>query len=206
MPCDKEGKFFYMNTSPPEEPNDASWAPFYSHDEFELADLLFRRAEMSKGNIDELLSIMKAQAARVGGTPPFKNCADLYTTIDSITEGDVAWDSFTVRYNGPRPEADVPPWMDEQYQVFYWNPHEVVKLMLANKAFDGSFDYTPYRQYENGQRVWCDFMSGNFGWKQAVCIPKHLSCSISYTNEFLGQDRKRPRHTWCNACADQSRQ
>ena len=123
---------------------------------------------MSKSNIDDLLSILKSRAAGEGGKAPFNNCADLYATVDSITEGDVPWDLFTVQYDGPRPETNVPQWMDEKYQVFYRNPHEVIKLMLANKAFHGNFDYTPYRQYENGQRVWHDFMSGNFSWKQAV--------------------------------------
>ena len=123
---------------------------------------------MSKSNIDDLFTILGTRAAGGDSTAPFENCAELYTTIDSITEGEVPWDSFTVQYNGPRPETDIPQWMDEKYQVFYRNPHEVIKLMLANKAFDGSFDYTPYRQYENGQRVWNDFMSGNFCWKQAV--------------------------------------
>lgn len=155
-----------------------SWAPFRSRDEFELADLLFRRAEMSKSNIDDLFSILKTRAAGEGNEAPFANCADLYTTIDSITEGEIPWDSFTVQYNGPRPEADVPAWMDEKHQVFYRNPREVIRSMLANKAFDGNFDYTPYRQYENGQRVWRDFMSGNFSWKKAVCM---VSCSHSPT-------------------------
>jgi len=158
-----------VNTPPPEETTDNSWAPFDSHDEFELADLLFQRAEMSKSNIDDLFQILKTRVAGEGGAAPFESCAELYATIDSIIEGEVPWDSFTVQYDGPRPETNVPQWMDEKYQVFYRNPHEVMKLMLANKSFNGNFDYTPYRQYENGQRVWRDFMSGNFSWKQAVC-------------------------------------
>lgn len=173
-----EGNFLYTNSLPQEELNNSSWAPFHSHDEFELADLLFRRAEMSKANIDDLLTIMKARATMEGGTPPFKNCADLYNTIDSIVEGDVAWNSFSVQYNGPQPEENVLPWMDEKYQVFYQNPCEVIRLMLANKAFDGNFDYTPYQHYEDGQRVWRDFMSGNFSWKQAVCTFQHLFCIV----------------------------
>jgi hypothetical protein len=169
-----------VNTPPPGETTDNSWAPFHSRDEFELADLLFRRAEMSKSNIDDLLTILRTRAAGEGGTAPFKNCAELYATIDSITEGEVPWDSFTVQYNGPQPETNVPQWMDEKYQIFYRDPHEVIKLMLANKVFDGNFDYTPYRQYENGQRVWCDFMSGNFSWKQAVCIFPYVYSSASH--------------------------
>ena len=125
---------------------------------------------MSKSNINDLLHILKTRATREGGTVPFENCDDLHNTIDSITEGEVPWDSFPVQYNGPRPETNVPQWMDKKYQVHYRNPHEVIKSMLMNKMFHGNFDYTPYRQYENGQRVWRDFMSGNFGWKQAVRI------------------------------------
>ena len=173
MPCDEEGNFLFSNTSPPEEAASNSWAPFDSRDEFELVDLLFRRAEMSKSNIDDLLSILKT---REGGKAPFENCADLYATIDSIKEGEVPWDSFTVQYNGPRPEENVPTWMDEKYQVFYRNPREVIKSMLANKAFDGNFDYTPYRQYENGQWVWGDFMSGSFSWKKAVRMVPRSCC------------------------------
>jgi hypothetical protein len=157
---------------------------------------------MSKTNINELLSVMKERSAREGGTSPFENCADLYSTIDSITEGDVAWESFTVQYDGLRPEAGVPPWMDEKYEVFYHNPHEVIKSMLVNKTFDGNFDYTPYRQYENGQRVWRDFMSGNFGWKQAVRTSKYPYYSMDYTNKHSGQAWRRPGNTWCNACAN----
>lgn len=170
-PCDRDGNFLAPNTPPPREAaDDFSWVPFHSNDEFELADLLFRRAEMSKSNINDLLHVLKTRATREGGTVPFKNCDNLHSAIDSITEGEVPWNSFSVQYNGPRPEMNVPQWMDEKYQVYYRNPHEVVKSMLMNKAFDGNFDYTPYRQYENGQRVWRDFMSGNFGWKQAVRI------------------------------------
>ena len=123
---------------------------------------------MSKSNINDLLRIMKTRTTGEGNATSFENCDDLYNTIDSITEGEVPWDSFSVQYNGPRPETNIPQWMDEKYEVFYRNPHEVVKSMLRNKTFDGHFDYTPYRQFENGQRVWCDFMSGNFSWKQAV--------------------------------------
>ena len=143
---------------------------------------------MSKSNIDDLLSILKTRAAGMGGDAPFKNCAELYATIDSITEGEIPWDSFTVQYDGPRPEANLPAWMDEKFQVFYRNPREVVWSMLANKAFDGNFDYTPYRQYENGQRVWRDFMSGNFSWKQAVRITP-CSYGPSALVTFTTQDK-----------------
>ena len=133
---------------------------------------------MSKSNVDDLLCILKAQAAGEGSESPFENCNSLYKTIDSITKGDIPWDPFSVQYSGPQPETNVPQWMDEKYQVFYRNPHDVIKSMLTNKTFDGHFDYTPYRQYENGQQVWGNFMSGNFGWKQAVRVSPCLCHTV----------------------------
>lgn len=66
--------------------------------------------------------------------------------------------------------------MDDSHQVFYRDPRQVVWMFLGNHKFDGNFDYVPYREYENGERKWGDFMSGNFCWKQAVCsvIPSPL--------------------------------
>ena len=85
---------------PPQETgDDLSWVPFCSHDEFELADLLFWHAEMSKSNINDLLCIMKTWATGEGNTTSFENCDDLYNTIDSIMGGKVPWDSFSVQYN-----------------------------------------------------------------------------------------------------------
>ncbi|KAL4260465.1 hypothetical protein AB1N83_010434 [Pleurotus pulmonarius] len=58
-PCDVNGNYLPPNTPPPPRapaaPDD--WAPFDSQQQFELADLLFRKVQMSATNIDELLSI-----------------------------------------------------------------------------------------------------------------------------------------------------
>ena len=143
-PCDKDGNFLPPNTPPPQETtNNFSWVPFCSHDEFELADLLFQHAEMLKTNINKLLHIIKSHATEEGSTTLVENCDNLYNAIDSIMEGEVPWNSFSVQYNGPQPEANIPQWMDEKYEVFYWNPHKVVKSMLRNKTFDSNFNYTP---------------------------------------------------------------
>jgi len=65
-----------------------------------------------------------------------------------------------VQYDGPQPETNIPQWMDEKYQVFYQNPHEVMKLMLVNKLFDGNFDYTPYQQYDDQLLTWGSWVRG----------------------------------------------
>ena len=177
QPCDEEGNFLPEGAPPgcAETRVPGDWSPFNSRDEFELANLLFTRTEMSHGQVDELMQIWAARAARDGGTTPFTDSKDLHHTIDAIEEGDAPWYSFKVGYNGDRPQDKVPSWMDDSHQVFYRDPRQVVRSFLSNRKFDGNFDYIPYREYENNERKWGDFMSGNFCWKQAVrSIPLSL--------------------------------
>ena len=47
--------------------------------------------------------------------------------------------------------------------------------MIPNPEFKGQFDYAPYREFEDGTRRWTDVMSGNWAWKQAVCLTFPLS-------------------------------
>lgn len=155
-------------------------SPFNSRDEFELADLLFSRTEMSRAQIDELMQIWAARAALEGGTTPFTGSKDLHDTIDAIEEGDTPWYSFRVGYNGDRPLGEVPSWMDDSYQVPYRDPRQVVQTLLSNHKFNEDFDYVPYREFENDERKWGNFMSGNFCWKQAVRLTTSLiTCASS---------------------------
>lgn len=176
-PCDTEGNFLPEGTPPTPAGNrvPGDWSPFNSRDEFELADLLFKRVEMSRSHVDELMQIWGAHAALEGGTTPFTSGKDLNDTIDSIEEGDAPWYSFRVSYDGDRPPGDVPSWMNDSHQVFYHDPRQVVRMLLGNRKFDGDFDYVPFREYENDERKWGDFMSGNFCWKQAVRPPHSQS-------------------------------
>lgn len=123
---------------------------------------------MSRAQIDELMQIWGARTALEGGTTPFTDSKDMHDAIDAIEEGDTPWYSFRVAYDGDRPSGEVPSWMNDSYQVFYRDPRQVVRMLLGNHKFDGDFDYVPYREYENDEWKWGNFMSGNFSWKQAV--------------------------------------
>ena len=123
---------------------------------------------MSRAQIDELMQIWGAHAALEHGTTPFADSKDLYDTIDAIEEGDAPWYSFRVGYDSDCPPGKVPSWMDDSHQVFYRDPRQVVWTHLGNHKFDGDFDYVAYHKYENDERKWGNFMSGNFCWKQAV--------------------------------------
>jgi hypothetical protein len=169
MPCDANGKYVDPSTPPPphsqaDRPND--WTPYGSRVEFELADFLISRNQMSAGNIDILFDIW---ALKHGAKPPFASHQDLYDTIDATPLGDVPWESLSYHYNGPRPLSAVPSWMDTEFDVWFRNPRTLVQNMLSNPDFDNEFDYTPFQEHDmDGSHRFENFMSGNWAWKQAV--------------------------------------
>ena len=125
---------------------------------------------MSAGNIDELLMLWEAS-----GNEPFVDHAHVYDTIDAIPIGGVPWQSFSVSYNGPRPETNVPPWMEQTYEVYFRDPRQLILNMLANPTFAEDFDYTPLQQFNTkGSHRYENFMSGDWAWKQAVGLLQHL--------------------------------
>lgn len=170
-PCDLAGNFLPRNAPPPpaETKSPTDWTPFSSRVEYEVADLVFKQTQMSNPHVNRLLELWAADKLPSGGTSPFADYDDLHNVIDSIPEGDAPWHSFSVGYNGPLPEGIIPGWMTEEYQVWHRDPRQVVHQLLSNPEFNGHFDYTPYRQFQDNKRRWSDFMSGNWAWKQAVC-------------------------------------
>jgi Plavaka transposase len=170
-PCDKGGNYLPANSQPPCWTSAASddWTPYQDRLEFEFADFIFRRNQMSAGDIDDLLDLWAASLLKHGDCPPFADHKDLYNTIDASPQGDVPWNSFSTVYSGRRPDDNVPPWMDTQYDVWWRDPRIVVQNMLGNPDFDGAIDYAPYQEFEqNGERRFCDFFSGDWVWQQAV--------------------------------------
>lgn len=127
---------------------------------------------MSAGNIDKLLRLWGDHAATTGGRAPFTNHQDLYSTIDSTPVGDVPWQSFKLSYSGVLPESgEIPGWMEDKHEVWFRDPRELLKNLLSNPDFDGEFDYAPYQEYDDaGTHRYQHFMSGNWAWRQAVCL------------------------------------
>jgi hypothetical protein len=145
------------------------WSPFESRAGFELADLLFKKAELSQRNIDHLLSIWSATLAPHGDVPPITDYNDLYAQIDSIDLGPLPWKLWTGGYQGRRPENSASPrWMDEQYQLWFRDPRKIVHGILANPDFKTNIDHAPYRDFRDRKHRYCDFMSGDWAWNQCV--------------------------------------
>jgi hypothetical protein len=169
--CDRNGTHLPPG-SPPELPAaraDDDWSPFTSRASFELADFLFTEAQISQKKVDKLLEIWAATLVPHNDTPPFTNHQCLHQQIDAIRLGDVKWESATLKYNGPPPTTARPPeWKTTEYDVWYRNPRDVVKAILANTDFDGHIDYTPYQEFNEGKRQYSNMMSGNWAWRQCV--------------------------------------
>ena len=107
----------------------------------------------------------------------------MYDTIDSIQVGTVGWMTYRLSYGGPLPAGTVPHWMQETYELNVQDVLAVFEEQLASKEFDGQFEYTPYEEYdENGSCVHSNFMSGSWGFCEAVSIS--MSC-VSLTNRWV---------------------
>ena len=141
---------------------------------------------MSEGDTDFLFNLINAMLASHGERAPFRNHSDMHNTIDATTLGEAPWDHFTLKYDGPLPEGvsgeNVPGWMTEEHEIWFRNPVTLLENLLANPDFKNEFDYTPYQERAaDGSHRFRDFMSGNWSWQQAVCLPFHnpylLTCS-----------------------------
>lgn len=173
-PCDKEGYELLPDTPPPPftERLPGDYYPYNSLSEFELADFLFRKEQMSGNRIDELMEIWAYhQTTQYGDDetpPPFANARDLYNVIDATELGDVPWQAFAVKYSGEIPQ-DPPNWMSASYEVWFRDPLAVMEDQIGNRDFAKEIDYAPKQVFSMGsKRQFSDFMSGNWAWNQAV--------------------------------------
>lgn len=81
------------------------------------------------------------------------------------------WRSYIAEYKGLRPDnGPTPEWMTTKYQLWYRDPRKVIHNILANPDLADGIDYVPYREFENEKRRYCDFMSGDWAWKQCVSV------------------------------------
>ncbi|KAG1775762.1 hypothetical protein EV702DRAFT_953773, partial [Suillus placidus] len=105
QPCDASGNFLPLGTPPcsltEQSPDD--WPPFRNHTEFETAEFLYSRAQMSAPNINTLLDLWAASLLKHDDQPPFADNKDLHKTIDNIPIGGVNWQSFKIQYSGEKP-------------------------------------------------------------------------------------------------------
>ncbi|KAH9010076.1 hypothetical protein EDB85DRAFT_2077509 [Lactarius pseudohatsudake] len=170
-------------------PND--WTPYNNRLEFEVADFLYRRNQMSAGDINCLLTLWVASLSAHNGKPPFANTVQMYSAIDSTPLGDTPWQSFSLQYNGIRSEGNIVSWQEADYDVWFRNPRTLVHGILSNPDFKSNFDLAPLQERTpDGTHRFCDFMSGNWAWRQATIIAEDPETHGSvFCPIILGSDK-----------------
>ncbi|EMD32852.1 hypothetical protein CERSUDRAFT_68528 [Gelatoporia subvermispora B] len=189
-PCDENGAFVPSDAEPPSDtaPATSEFHPFSDRVQFETADFLFTRNQMSAGDIDFLSLLWAATLAKHSDTPPFSGANQLYSTIDSIPFGDLPWKSMTLRHRHDDPNP--PEWMTAGYKVWYRDPLELLRNMISNVDFADEFDYTPVREHTADGIRRKDLMSGDWAWQQADIIAQDPDTHGSmFVPVILGSDK-----------------
>jgi Plavaka transposase len=169
-PCQQDGSYPMggerLHLPSPPDADSTDWGAFESKEGFQMAELVYHMAHMSAGNIDNLFKISH------GKQVPFSNHEELYMAIDGLTVGGVAWQSFSIQYNGERSDdTPQPKWMSDIHEVFYRDPRLVVHEMLANLEFKNGMDFVPYCAFDkDGVRMYQHLMSRDWAWEQAVSL------------------------------------
>jgi hypothetical protein len=102
---------------------------------------------------------------------PFSSHKDLYERIDSIEDGDVSWQSITIKHpNASLNTSDtIPAWQLQDYDVWFRDPQAVIQSILSSPDFKDGFDYAPCSVYNKDHKKICgNFMSGDWAWAQCV--------------------------------------
>ncbi|EIW77456.1 hypothetical protein CONPUDRAFT_157705 [Coniophora puteana RWD-64-598 SS2] len=177
--------------SPPPSRPKGDWFPFRNQLEFETADLCYRRVQMSATHIDALCKIWAASLAEHNAPPLCVDHTKMYEAIDGIENGDVAWQSFHVTYQGPRPERAIPSWMEASYDVWFRDPREILKNILGRPDLKDDIDLTPYRDYDStGIRQYGNLFSGDWAWDQATRIANDVHThGATFVPFVLGSDK-----------------
>ncbi|KAG2054967.1 hypothetical protein BDR06DRAFT_982212 [Suillus hirtellus] len=131
---------------------------------------------------------------RSGKPPPYANKKDLYDTIDMIYQGNVPWQSFTVQHgdtNSLTGDPSAPQWKLAEYDTWFWDPCMLLCNQLSNPDFKDGFDHAPHQVYGNNhERVFSDFMSGNWAWNQCNELSEDPEChSAMFVPVILGSDK-----------------
>ena len=166
--CDKAGVFIPPDT-PPELPTpkaENDWWPFTSRAGFELADFLFTDAQLSQKKINHILELWAATLVPHNNSAPIANHLDLHQQIDAIELGDVQWEYAYLKYEGPLPRTvRHPEWKTAEYDVWFRDPRQAIKNILARPDFEGHVDYTAYQEFNSGKRQYGNMMSGDWAWQ-----------------------------------------
>ncbi|KAH9957482.1 hypothetical protein BGW80DRAFT_1185947 [Lactifluus volemus] len=193
LPCDANGKFLPSGAQPTPRANATpdNWSPFESEVQFLVADLLYRRVEMSASNIDTLMELWETSLGIFGASAPFQSHRHMHAVIDSASLGDAPWRCLVTGFSEDV-SRNAPTWKQMAYEVWYRDPDEVVRLTLDNPDFSGQFDVCPYIELDvNDKRRWANVMSANIAWNHcdAIAVSHTDTHGAMYCPIILGSDK-----------------
>ncbi|KAF8220320.1 hypothetical protein L208DRAFT_1334445 [Tricholoma matsutake] len=146
-PCDVDGNDLPEGSPPPPPTEQAKedYYPYQSCADFELADFLFHKDQMSAKKASKLMDIWAAYQQSQGEDldPPFSSAENLYNMIDATEVGDIPWQVFSVQFNGEIPPNDTLTWMTASYEVWFCDPIQVMESQLGNRDFGSKIDIAP---------------------------------------------------------------
>lgn len=126
---------------------------------------------MPQSQVNKIMELWAASFLQAGSdaSAPFANCQEMHDIIDNVTQGDVPWTSFQIKFSGDIPNDNAPKWMTDTYEVCVRDVNLVVANLLQNSDFDGDFEYVPYKEYDTADtRRYCNYMSGQLAWMHSV--------------------------------------
>ncbi|OBZ73398.1 hypothetical protein A0H81_06627 [Grifola frondosa] len=78
---------------------------------------------------------------------------------------------------------------DSDLRRVFRDPRAVVQNMLANLDFKDEIDFTPLREFVDGERRLKNFMGGDWAWRQADEIAKDPETHGAFVPVILGSDK-----------------
>ncbi|KAF9549689.1 hypothetical protein CPC08DRAFT_769029 [Agrocybe pediades] len=179
LPCDAKGNFISVHSAPqaPSAPDATShnpWNPFNTRLDFDWAHYYFVELQASEKQINRGLDLWLASKIQSGNTKsstvPWSSADEMYATIDSIQAGNAPFKTVSFRYAGKLPQ-NPPSWMTQTYELCTRDVRQVLHNQLSTIAFKDQINMLPYRQFDHQRdRVWSNFMSGDWAWKEADTI------------------------------------
>jgi hypothetical protein len=139
---------------------------------------------MSAGDIDHLFSLWDTGLVVHNDQALFRYHQHLYKTIDASCLAHMPWECFMVTYKleeqaGLPMDGEVPSWKKGEHEIWFRDPQLLLENLIGNPDFVDEFDFVPYHEYYNGAHRFCNFMSGDWAWKEAVGVHFviHMRCA-----------------------------
>jgi hypothetical protein len=124
---------------------------------------------MPQDNINYLLELWGLSMMKHGNLGPYNNYQQLYNAIDGVKLGDAPWKCFKTADD---PSPDAPDWAQQEYEIWYRDPDQVIQNVLDNPYFYGEFDPIPYVELDrNGNTNGC--MCRLFSAQINYCFSRH---------------------------------